>query len=60
MEDMYCDSDCYNVILFTVINTFYTCQADVDTKMTVGMFMCLTQSVENVHSRMSIQHVEVW
>ena len=34
------------VILFTVINTFYTCQADVDTKMTVGMFMCMTQNGE--------------
>ena len=45
-EDMYCDSDDNNVILFTVINTFYTCQADVDTKMTVGMFMCMTQNGE--------------
>ena len=43
---MYCDSDDNNVILFTVINTFYTCQADVDTKMTVGMFMCMTQNGE--------------
>ena len=41
MKDMYCDSDDNNVILFTVINTFYTCQADVDTKITVGMFFCL-------------------
>ena len=40
MEGMYCDSGNDNVILFTVINTFYTCQADVKTKMTVGMFMC--------------------
>ena len=30
MEDLYCDSDYNNVILFTVINTFYTCQAYVD------------------------------
>ena len=30
----------------TVINTFCTCQADVDTKMTVGMFMCMTQNGE--------------
>ena len=44
MEDMYCDSDYNNVILFTVINTFYTCQADVEDKMTVGMFMCVTQN----------------
>ena len=46
MEDMYCDSDDNNVILFTVINTFYKCQADVDTKMTGGMFMCMTQNGE--------------
>ena len=46
MEDMYCDSDDNNVPLFTVINTFHTCQADVDTKMTVGMFMCVTQKGE--------------
>ena len=46
MEDMCCDSDDNNVILFTVINMFYTCQADVDTKMTVGMFMCVTQNGE--------------
>ena len=46
MEDMYCDSDCNNVILFTVINTFYTYQADVKTKMRVGMFMCMTQNGE--------------
>ena len=46
MEDMYCESDDNHVILFTVINTFYTCQADVDTKMTVGMFMCMTQNGE--------------
>ena len=31
---MYCDSDDNNEILLPVINTFYTCQADVDTKMT--------------------------
>ena len=37
MEDMHCDSDYNNVILFTVINTSYTCQAVVETKMTVGM-----------------------
>ena len=46
MKDMYCDSDDNNVILLPVINTFYTCQADVDTKMTVGMFMCITQNGE--------------
>ena len=46
MEEMYCDSDDNNVILFTVTNTFYTCQADVDTKMTVRMFMCMTQNGE--------------
>ena len=46
MEDMYCDSDYNNVILLPVINTFYTCQADVDTKMTVGMFLCMTQNGE--------------
>ena len=33
-------------ILFTVINTFYTCQADVEIKMTVGMFVCMTQNEE--------------
>ena len=43
MEDMHCDSDYNNVILFTVINTSYTCQAVVETKMTVGMFLCMTQ-----------------
>ena len=43
-EDMYCDSDDNNVILLPVINTFYTRQADVDTKMTVGMFECMTQN----------------
>ena len=43
MEDMYSDSDYNNVILFTVINTSYTCQADVETNMTVGMFLCMTQ-----------------
>ena len=41
MGDMFCDSDHNNVILFTVINKFYTCQADVETKMTVGMFLCI-------------------
>ena len=46
MEDMYCDSDYNNVILFTVINTFYTCQADVETKMTVGKYLCMTQRME--------------
>ena len=46
MQDVYCDSDDNNVILLPVINKFYTCQADVDTKMTVGMFMCITQNVE--------------
>ena len=46
MEDMYCDSDDNDVILFTVINTLHTCQADVDTKMTLGMFMCMTQNGE--------------
>ena len=35
-----------NFILFNVTNTVYTCQADVDTKMTVCMFVCLTQSGE--------------
>ena len=46
MEDMYCDSDYNNVILFVVINTFYTCQAGVKIKMTVGMFLCFTQKGE--------------
>ena len=46
MEDVYCDSDDNNVILLPVINTFCTCQADVDTKMTVGMFMCITKNGE--------------
>ena len=50
MEDMYCDSDYNNVTLFTVINTFYTCQADVETKKTVGMFLCNAEW-GNVHSR---------
>ena len=45
-KTQYCVSDYNNVILFTVINTFYTCQADVETKMTVGMFMCMTQNGE--------------
>ena len=45
-EDMYCDSDDNHVVVFLVINTFCTCQADVDTKMTVGMFMCMTQNEE--------------
>ena len=43
---MHCDSDYNNVILFTVINTFFTCQADVDIKITVGMFVCMTQNGE--------------
>ena len=30
----------------TVINTFCTCQADVDTKMTVGMNKCMAQNGE--------------
>ena len=42
MEDMYCDSDYNNVILFTVINTFHTFQADVKTKM----FLWMTQNGE--------------
>ena len=46
MKDMYCDSDDDNVILLLMINTFYTCQADVDTKMTVGILMCMTQHGE--------------
>ena len=46
MEDMFCDSDDNNVMLLLVINTFYTCQADVDTKMTVGMFLCMAQNGE--------------
>ena len=46
MENMYCDSDDNNVILFTVINTFFTRQADVETKMIVGMFLCMTQNAE--------------
>ena len=51
MEDVYCDNDYNNVMLFTVTNTFYTCQADVDTKMTVGMFMCVCDAEwRNVHS----------
>ena len=51
MDDMYCDSDDNNVILFTVINMFYTCQADVKTKITVGMFMCGDAEWRNVRSR---------
>ena len=46
MEDMYCDCDDKNVMLFTVINMLYTCQADVDTKITVGMFISMTQNGE--------------
>ena len=46
MEEMYCDSDYNNVILFAVINTLYTCQAGVKIKMTVGMFLCVTQKGE--------------
>ena len=46
MKEMYCDSDDNNVILLPVINTFYTCAADVDTKMTVGMFMSIPQNGE--------------
>ena len=66
MEDMYCDSDYNNVILFTVIDTFYTCQTDVDTEMTVGMFV-YDAEWRNVHSTtlyeydlVQLQHVEVW
>ena len=44
MEDVYCDNDDNNVMSFTLINTFYECQADVDTKMTAGMFICTTQN----------------
>ena len=46
MEDMYCDSDYYKVILFAVINKLYTCQAGVKIKMTVGMFLCIIQKGE--------------
>ena len=46
MEDMYCGSDYNNVLLFTVINMCYTCQAGRKTKMTVGMFLCMTQKGE--------------
>ena len=46
MEEMYCDSDSNNVILFAVINTLYTCLAGVKTKMTVGMSLCTTQKRE--------------
>ena len=45
MKDVCCDSDDNNVTLFTVI-TFYTCQAGVDTEMTVCMFLCMTQNEE--------------
>ena len=45
-EKMYCDSDYDNVILFVVINTLYTCQADVKIKKTVCMFLCMTQKGE--------------
>ena len=48
MEDMCCDSDDNNAILLPVINMFYQCQADVVTKMTVGMFMCVTQNGETI------------
>ena len=41
MEDTYCDSDDNDVILINVINTFYRCQTDGVTKLTVGMFMCI-------------------
>ena len=45
MEDMYCDSDDNNVIIIHCDRTrSSTCQADVDIKMTVGMFMCMTQN----------------
>ena len=46
MEDLYCDTDYNNVILFTVINTFYKIQGDVETNTTVGMFLCMTQNEE--------------
>ena len=45
MKTIHCDSDENNVTLFTVINTFYTCQADVETK-TVGVLLCVTQNGE--------------
>ena len=51
MEDMHRDSDNNNVILFTVINTFYTCQGDVETKMTVGNVSVYDAEWRNVHSR---------
>ena len=46
MEDMYCEIDFYNVILVTLINTFHTFLADVETTMAVGMFLCMTQNEE--------------
>ena len=46
MEDMYSDSDYTNVKIFTVINTFYTCQTDGNTKKTVGKFLCMAQNGE--------------
>ena len=46
MDDMYSGGDFNNVISLTAINLLSTCQADVDTKMTVGMFVCMTQNGE--------------
>ena len=51
MEDMYRDSDYNNVILFTLINTFYTSQGDVETKMTVGYVSMYDAEWRTVHSR---------
>ena len=45
LEDMYCDSD-YNNVILSVNNTLYTCQAGVKIKMTVGMFLRITQKGE--------------
>ena len=47
MEDMYRDSDDNNVILFTVINTFYTCGHQADSR-----YVCMYDAEwRNVHSR---------
>ena len=46
MEDMYSDSDDTDVTSFPVLNTSFTSQADEDTKMTDGMFLCVTQKEE--------------
>ena len=51
MEDMYCDSDDNDVMSFTVINPFYTCQVDVEDQDDGWYVSVYDAAWRNVHSR---------